>query len=292
MTVIAPTTVTFFQNSLNEKSKILGAIDWDGKVLIICEQSPFHPVDHIWPDQPADKGEIVINDHCYTLEDCIVVTQSQDDEHFEFGSEITAKRFDEGWNYLVGHLISTDITADHLIGKAAELKVDENYRNALNLGHSACHLSALALNQAMELYWKREVTEDSLGHPDFDKMAISDSKVTEFKSRDEYRIGKSLKRKQGFKAAEALEQLENVQALINQTLESWVATGESITMIADGNKLNDTKRWQCRLNDKQAEIFCGGSHAVSLKDYQAITVKLQLSDDQGTLTMCTTATPA
>jgi alanyl-tRNA synthetase len=78
-----------------------------------------------------------------------------------------------------------------------ELTVDAEARHALSLGHSACHLVALALNRALTPYWRKETSElDALGQPDFDRLAIQHSRVEPRGSKEQYRIGKSLRKRE------------------------------------------------------------------------------------------------
>lgn len=34
---------------------------------VVTDVTPFHPVSHIWPDHPADKGILVFNDQQFEL---------------------------------------------------------------------------------------------------------------------------------------------------------------------------------------------------------------------------------
>ena len=39
---------------------------------VITEMTPFHPVSHIWPDHPADKGTLTAMGTGYEVMDCQV----------------------------------------------------------------------------------------------------------------------------------------------------------------------------------------------------------------------------
>jgi alanyl-tRNA synthetase len=84
-----------------------------------------------------------------------------------------------------------------LVGAPAELVVDAERRARLSAAHTSCHLLAFALNAVLAPRRRKEVRTDSLGRPDFDNLAITRSRMDEGGSRDDYRIGKSL-RKKGF----------------------------------------------------------------------------------------------
>src|SRR5256885_708887 len=81
-----------------------------------------------------------------------------------------------------------------------------------------------ALNEALAERWRKETRTDALGRPDFDSLAMDTSRIVEWASRDEYRIGKSL-RKKGFGAEGLADDLPAIQERANATLARWVAAG-------------------------------------------------------------------
>lgn len=82
-------------------------------------------------------------------------------------------------------------------------------RAGFSIAHSRSHLFALALNRALATYWRKEVPTDSLGSPDFDKLAIQRSRLALDHSLETYRLGKSLRRK-GFDVVNAMDEVFTV----------------------------------------------------------------------------------
>ncbi|MGL6150966.1 MAG: hypothetical protein ACRC1N_07230, partial [Aeromonas sobria] len=156
--------------------------------LLVTDLTPFHPQSHLWPDQPGDVGHARWEGGEAAVGPCQMGAISPDGELF-VDSAIPVKRGAEGWRFVVVH----PLTGDHelAVGSQVELQVDSAARHALSLGHSGCHLAALALNRALIPYWRKEVNErDALGQPDFDRLAIQSSRVEPMGSREQYRIGK------------------------------------------------------------------------------------------------------
>jgi hypothetical protein len=107
-------------------------------------------------------------------------------------------------------------------GDAVTLTVDPQRRAALSVGHTGCHLAALALNAALAGRWRKQPRVDSLGHPDFDQSAITSSRIEPFGSVDEYRLGRSLRRS-GFDAAGLADDLPALTETVTATLDRWAA---------------------------------------------------------------------
>jgi len=299
MQLFPPTKLGFIHQQASSTAEILTVLPFEGDLILICDQSPFHPVDHIWPDQPSDIGNLVIDDHVLTISKTVVVTQSTQDAHFEIDQAISAKRFDTEWNYFVGHIVSQhdvaktnlNVGVDDLVGKTIQLNVDESYRAQLSLAHTACHLASLALNKAFAPYWKKDTEHDALGHPNFDATAIASSGIAPLLATDVYRLGKSLRKKAGFDTATALAHLDQVSVELNETLAQWLSTNANIEMTAEGDLLTSTKMWQCKLGDKLARIPCGGTHVTALTDFKSIKVSLNLNEQGDMLTMLSHAEP-
>src|SRR5690606_31481098 len=169
----------------------------------IVDVTPFHPVDHTWPDQPGDAGTIRSAAGVGGPEDSVEVTEAvmaavSDGGEFAVGSGIPVKRGAEGWTWLVGHRLATAETPAWLVrGASVSMEVDAERRAGLSRGHTACHLASLALDLAVADLWRKDPGTDALGSPDFESRANQSSRITEDGSLDEYRLGKSL-RKAGF----------------------------------------------------------------------------------------------
>lgn len=242
---------------------------------LVTAETPFHPLDHTWPDQPADRGTI----GGLAVVDCVTGARSAEGEIL-LGQDIPARRGDEGWDWIVVHVTDAPLET----GATVELAVDEAYRQSLSAGHTGCHLAALALNAALADRWRKEVRTDALGHPDFDQSAITSSRIAPRASVDEYRLGKSL-RKKGF-SAEGLD-LGDVAGRVNDLLKAWVAADAPVWIDVPGPELTARRTWHCALPDGEVSIPCGGTHVERTSRLGAVSVTLTLSEDGSQLTMHT-----
>lgn len=269
------TKILYDYDELSTKSKILDIKDFENKKIIITERTTFHPVSNSWPDQPGDIGTFDINGNILKVIDSIIVLKDKDN-NFYFDKEIP-KKPEEDSIFLVGHIVENiDVS---LIGEEVTINVDKEYRQKLSQSHSAVHLAALSLNKALKKYWTKDFREDSLGNPDFDMIAIEDSKNHTDKSSDRYRIGKSTKKK-GFQREEFFENLKEVEKEINDILKEWVLTNSVIEISSDNNTLKSRRYWTCKLPIGDAKIPCGGTHVKSLEIYKEIKVTLTKLDEE------------
>jgi alanyl-tRNA synthetase len=193
-------------------------------------------------------------------------------------NEISVKKGTEGWVFVVAHIVdvSDGFSLENLLGEPVSLDVDVQHRRSLSAAHSACHISALALNKCTTQFWRKEVAKDSLGNPNLDQLAIQISKITTSESFDQYRFGKSI-RKQGLESAALLEQVKVVEACVNQQLERWLKTGARIYVEAPEAKLEARRWWKCELPEGTAQIPCGGTHIADLNELASIQVSYEVS---------------
>ncbi|PJC91273.1 hypothetical protein, partial [Aeromonas lusitana] len=239
--------------------------------LLVTELSPFHPQSHLWPDQPGDIGTVCWHGGEADVGPCRMGAISPEGELF-VDTEIPVKRGAEGWAFVVVHPLAG--RHELAVGSTVELKVDAKARHALSLGHSACHLAALALNRVLTPYWRKEVSErDALGQPDFDRLAIQTSRVEPCGSREQYRIGKSL-RKKGVNSEALLAELAQIEGLINDQLVQWLATGGDIRRSRAGEAIIESRYWHCVLEGAEVTIPCGGTHVGSLAELGRVSVQL------------------
>lgn len=270
------TAVTFPDGQVSGRSQIVGAVPLGERYGLVVAETPFHPLDHTWPDQQADRGTI----GGLTVTDCVTGAQ-QDDGEVLIGQDIPVRRGSDGWQWLVVHVTDSPVA----VGAAVDLRVDAGYRAALSAGHTACHLAALALNAALADRWRKETALDALGHPDFDQNAIASSRITPFASADVYRLGKSL-RKKGF-SAEDLD-LAEVAQRVNDRLMTWIAADAPVWIDVPGAELTARRTWHCALPEGEVSIPCGGTHLERTSRLGMVTVELGLDD--AALTMHTTVT--
>ncbi|MBY5948210.1 alanyl-tRNA editing protein [Photobacterium rosenbergii] len=258
---------------------------------VVTDRTPFHPVSHIWPDHPADRGTLALESQVHEVVDCLVGAVEQESGQLYVGADIPVKRDEPGWAFVVVHQLA--ITVDLPAGSKIVLNVDEQYQLALSRGHSGGHLSSLALNKVLHHdFWRKDASrKDELGHYDFHSYAQTESRVTEDCSTDTYRIGKTL-RKRGLNAADMIAALPAIADQINQQLAAWCEAGFPVEMRREGEALTDSRYWRCDLQEGEVvEIPCGGTHVTSLAEYAALRVEFQLINEQE-LVMVTHSQPA
>lgn len=247
----------------------------DGGRLVVVDETPFHPVDHGWPDQPGDTGRLSWPGGGTRVTACLMAALSPDGA-WHTGAEIPVRRGTEGWSWLVAH--RTEGPAPET-GQRVLLHVDAEERAALNRGHTACHLAALALNETLAELWSKPARPDSLGSPDFDGAACRASRILPDGSQDEYRLGKSLRRS-GLDTASLLERLDEARERVNARLTEWIGTGAPVRVEAEGPGIVDLRHWVCELPEGTARIRCGGTHVRSLGELAAAEVELDSPEPQ------------
>lgn len=283
-----PTIVTFPTGTVTGDGVIARVEQTPEGTIVVVDETPFHPVDHTWPDQPGDTGSIAVGDDTVRVVEAVMAAISDEGE-FAVGSAIPVKRGAEGWTWLVGHLIEGAAPASFTEGARADLTVDAARRAGLSRGHTACHVASLALDLALADLWRKEPGEDALGNPDFEGRANQSSRIHEDGAVDEYRLGKSLRRA-GFDTETFATTLSERERRINEQLAAWVASGAVSSIVTEGPTIVDRRRWHCDLPEGEAVILCGGTHAESLSEFASIVVSLDLSDPQ-LLVMTTVAVP-
>ena len=254
--------------------------------LLVTDLTPFHPQSHLWPDQPGDVGTVYWEGVEAAAGPCRMGAISPAGELF-VDTDIPVKRGAEGWAFVVVHpLVGMHSLA---VGSRVELKVDAAARRALSLGHSGCHLAALALNRVLVPYWRKEVNErDALDQRDFDRLAIQTSRVEPNGSREQYRIGKSL-RKKGVNGEVLLAELAQIEERINRQLADWLSAGGEIRRSRAGEAIIDSRYWHCMLEGKEVTIPCGGTHVTKLAELGQ--VRVQLAPCEEGFTLITRVTP-
>lgn len=283
----ASTQVTFPSGEVEGRSPVLAVEPLaEGRYGVVTAATPFHPLDHTWPDQPADTGVLLAGGDGHQVVDCVTGAVSPEGT-FLVGPEIPVRRGEEGWAWLAVHVLGGE-RCPVAVGTEVELRVDAERRASLSAAHTGCHLLALALNAALASRWRKDPgRSDDLGHPDFDSLAMASSRMDETASTDVYRLGKSL-RKKGFTAEGLAEELPAVTEAVNARLAGWVAADAPVRIDVPGPELTARRRWTCVLPEATASIFCGGTHLTHLGELSALTTELRLSDDGTELTAVTT----
>lgn len=288
---MSSTVVSFADGSLRGDSTVVRVEPIGDAAVVVVEATPFHPVDHTWPDQPGDAGLISAGgDSAAVSVSEAVMAAISDEGEFAVGAEIPVRRGADGWTWLVAHRLEGAAPTWLTPGAEVRLVVDDARRAGLSRGHTACHLASLALDLAVAELWRKDPGEDALGTPDFEGRANQSSRIHEDGSVDEYRLGKSL-RKAGFDTEAFAVTLADRETRINTQLAAWVASAAESRIVTDGPTIVDRRRWHCDLPEGEAVILCGGTHVDSLAAFASISVTLDLSDPQ-LLVMMTTAVPA
>lgn len=295
-TMPTSTHVTYPAGAVTGRSRIQATQPLpDGRWGVVTAETPFHPLDHSWPDQPADTGELTVGEQTLPVLDCLTgaaptptaegpVTEA-DRSEITLGTDIPVRRGTDGWNWLVVHVVPEEVP----VGAECELSVDTDHRAALSAAHTGCHLLAFALNHTLADHWRKEVRADTLGHPDFDSLAMQSSSIGTRHSTDVYRLGKSL-RKKGFQSDQLAEQLHMVTERVNAELARWVDSDAAVHVDTPAPELTSRRTWRCELPDGTASVLCGGTHPHALSDLAALRTELTLSEDGTELTAVTTPT--
>ena len=277
------TVVTFPAGQTYGTTTVLGTVPLGSddtsparKALVVGE-TPFHPLDHQWPDQPGDTGIVEAAGHVLHVVDSLIGAVAYGSDEVFAGSSIPARRGEPGWHWLVLHALADD--APHLPdGSPAIISVDQARRRQLSAAHTACHLSGFALNATLVDGWRKSTSTDSLGHPDFDSLALSQSRIFTDGFRDTYRIGRTL-RKQGFDREYLSAVMATLGADVTVRIRSWLDVGGQIRLLSAGNKISDMRTWECDLPLGLARVACGGTHPASLGALSDVVIMADLSSD-------------
>ncbi|MGX6449787.1 metal-dependent hydrolase [Patulibacter sp. S7RM1-6] len=274
--------ITYPSGSVRERARVL-AVRVRGDVAdVVVDRTPCHPENPRWPDQPADaiiatvRGERVpaTCSEGALAGGAIVDADADADAEGAAGEPVPC---------VVHHLPAEAAPA---AGDEIELAVDAGLRERLSRAHSVCHFGALALNRALADAggWRKDPgRHDSFGRPDFDALAIQRSTVVADGSTDEYRVGKSL-RKKGFVPA-ALADAPALRAAIAADLRAWLGASPSITLEPGECALADRRRWSSAAGDAPIAFPCGGTHPTGLGPDDVPDVEVDADPDTGTLTL-------
>jgi alanyl-tRNA synthetase len=285
--------VTYPAGSTAESSVVVAVTHTEGELLFAVDRTPCHPESPRWPDQPADRcvlesteteAPAQVSVRCaegvlLRDESRLVIGNTTADASNLADSDTTAETVP-----CVVHL--APVSLDLSVGDRVFLRVDERYREAVSHSHSRCHLVSLALNAALADAWradKQPPARDSLGHPDFDKLAIVSSAIDEQGSLDVYRVGRHV-RKAGLQA----QMLEDPRALaerIEGIAKGWLKSSPHISVHPGECSLSERRTWSCTLPEGVASFPCGGTHPSHLEPEEALRVELSWEPDEKRLAM-------
>ncbi|MGN6741763.1 MAG: metal-dependent hydrolase, partial [Amnibacterium sp.] len=139
----------------------------DGRIGVVLDRTPFHPVDLAWPDQGPDRGVLVAVDAEWPVLDVLIGGTRGED--LLVGDALPVRAGTEGWVFVVVHVVPSD--ADLAEGARVRAAVDTDLRVALSAGHTACHLASLALESAHAGARSKPGPVDDHGAPAVDLLA-------------------------------------------------------------------------------------------------------------------------
>ncbi len=262
--------------------------------FVLLETSCFHPRDFRWPDQPADKGRLVIGSTEIPVLDVVKMLIAPEMERPLFDQEIptSKKELPEGYRLLSVVKIYQEF--ENLLQVAHESnqnvfgQVDEHWRYELSIGHTSGHLASYALNEAITPYWRKNVLLDSRGYADFNQLTQVKSQVIPSGCLDNFRLGKSI-RKAGLNVHELIADLNEIESKANFLLKKWSESNPKFQIEKRGDALDDSRIWYCQLNDERFSMFCGGTHISHFEEVNRLFLKLeydeQLQQIQSIVTM-------
>lgn len=270
--------ITFHKGSIYEESVVVKSLEYEGKRLVVTELTPFHPRDYQWPDQPADKGAAV-NESGGRFQVMDAIFAADDGSGGFFADNgIPVKKGEPGWFFCVGHIL--DGGCGFAEGDKITLEADGGYRERISRVHSATHVMSFALNMTLAPFWsKLPPLTDSLGSPGFDSIAMARSSMEEGFCTDNYRMGKSL-RKKGFSAKEFGAALKECEERVNALLAEWLSADAPITIAAADGALDSRRFWRSQIMGRPVEIPCGGTHVGSLSEIGVINVSMEMPDEE------------
>jgi alanyl-tRNA synthetase len=283
-----PTLVRYPSGSCREEASVLHVLpdprptSWQ-RLLVITDVTPFHPLDPLWPDQPADHGELLMGSHTYSVHDAVTVAQRANGP-FMVDNAIDARRDEPDVLYLVAHVVDAAAQLHLDSGSHVSLVVDELRRLRLSAAHTACHLLAYALNEATHDLWKKPGPIDSRGHHDLDEAMCVHTRHDVGGSVDQYRLGKSL-RKRGFDVTRFLGELPAIIEQVNYTLAKWTASDATVRIDCAGPRLTDRREWICEIPGGTAHMPCGGTHVQRLGEIESMTAVASFDSEAGILTI-------
>ncbi len=276
--------VTYPAGSTAENSTVAAVSRAGEQALFVVARTPCHPESPRWPDQPEDRCALHRDGSLVPVRayEGYLLEASGGPGDTSAPAQVGVGAAPEAGVACVVHGIASAMAPS--VGEQVTLRVDEPYREALSRSHSRCHLVSLALNAVLEDAWRKEPpARDSLGNPDFDKLAIVSSKIDEHGSLDCYRVGKHL-RKAGF-SAESLDDPQALAEAVSELARSWLLSSPSISVTPGECTLDERRTWTCELPGGRASFPCGGTHPSQIEPDEGLEVAISWDPPQRRLEM-------
>lgn len=281
------TIVTYPSGSMAETTTVHRVLQLsDGGWAILTDRTPFHPLDPWWPDQPSDRGTLIAGESVLPVASAIVIGERADGQIVEDPGLLGRGETEILWQ--VAHLVPT--VNSLAAGDAVELRVDPDYRRAIAVAHSACHIAALAFNTIMDDYWRKPIAVDTQGHNNTDQKLIQSSTIRENATREVYRIGKSA-RKAGFDAERFWSAEADFDALIGQAANDLRRSLLSVEVTPGESTFGARRLWRARTGGGVLEIPCGGVHELDPTRIGPITIALTREPGEGVVVMDVAVAP-
>ncbi|MFN7709407.1 MAG: hypothetical protein ACK5O7_00375 [Holosporales bacterium] len=287
---LTPTLVSFHLGTTVQEAKVVGYLSTNRPApaaYLIVDQTPFHPVDPHWQDQPGDRGTIAWSTKTWQIEDTHVIGVDLQQQWFVH-TDVKQSWQDPNMTYLVGHKLTSsaelsEAELEALKGQTVTLSIDEAYRASVERPHSAVHLSSLLFNELVQPYIGKadKLRKDARGYADFDKDCIVTSTLQDYQSIDTYRMGNSYRKKAGLNQVKLREDLPGIIVSLNERLAAFIRSAGQATMSPDYPvALHERRFWKTEIDQKPISIPCGGTHLRDLSSLESVEVRLQFASDR------------
>ncbi len=264
---------SFMTGQLSLDAIIIEAFKYNNGYIVITSNSPFYPKNYKWGDQKSDIGVIVLNNQAVNI--VKTYTAVIIDSMIYIDHDIPNKLNIEDKLIPAHYLESLNgLECQSIVGAKVKLSVDAEVRHKISAAHSMAHFMSLALNKVTNKYWNKDYDKDGLENYNLDKAAIFKSSISELKSIDTYRLGKSLKKK-GFDKASFLESIVSINEEINLILKNWLVTGSEIRVEYTSQDIGSLRLWKSTVENRPVVIPCGGTHIKNTEEIQDVKVEIK-----------------
>ncbi|CAM3227522.1 hypothetical protein [Xenorhabdus nematophila] len=285
---ISESKASFMTGQLSLDAVVIDIFKYNDGYIVITDNSPFYPENYKWGDQKSDVGVIEFNNHILNI--VKTYTAAVIDGQIYIDQNIPDKLNAEDKLIPAHYLESLNGLEDKFIlGENIKLSVDAETRHKISAAHSMAHFMSLALNKAANKYWNKGYETDSLGNFNLDKAAIFKSSISELKSIDIYRFGKSIKKK-GFDKSSFMENIDSTSEEINLILKNWLSIGSEIQVEYTSKNIEDLRLWKSTVENKPVVIPCGGTHIKNIEEIKDVKVEISQGESDEYIVIITHCT--